>query len=117
MPKASAKPVFSIRLKEARKAAGLTQERLGELAGIDIAVARTRINRYELGLHQPDPETAKRLAKTLNVPLASLYADSEAMARLIKAAADLPDAELSKLADELAARVGASGTKRKKKAP
>lgn len=100
------KPVFSLRLKEARRAAGLTQEGLGELAGIDVAVARTRINRYELGLHAPDEDTARRLARALGVPMASLYADSPAMARLIQAASQLSDAELIKLAE---------GIERKKK--
>lgn len=37
------------RLKEARQRAGLTQERLGVLAGIDEMSASARMNQYERG--------------------------------------------------------------------
>lgn len=42
------------RLKEARRRAGLTQEKLGILAGLDEASASTRINQYEKGKHSPN---------------------------------------------------------------
>jgi DNA-binding XRE family transcriptional regulator len=43
--------VFSARLKEARIAAGLSQERLGVVAGIEEASASARMNQYERGKH------------------------------------------------------------------
>ncbi|WP_366931802.1 hypothetical protein [Paraburkholderia xenovorans] len=38
--------VFGGRLKEARLRAGLSQKKLGIVAGLDPSVASTRINRY-----------------------------------------------------------------------
>ena len=46
------------RLKEARLRAGLSQEKLGILAGIDEASASVRMNQYEKGKHTPDFEMA-----------------------------------------------------------
>jgi transcriptional regulator with XRE-family HTH domain len=92
-------------LKEARLAAGLTQEALGIAAGIDEAVARTRINRYERGVNEADERTAGTLAKALGVPLASLYADTPVMAKVIEAVAQLPAREQKRIADELQALV------------
>lgn len=42
---------FSKRFKEARKAKGLTQEKLGIAIGLDEFVASTRINRYDEPFH------------------------------------------------------------------
>ena len=39
--------IFAARLKEVRTTAGLSQERLGVLAGIDEASASARMNQYE----------------------------------------------------------------------
>lgn len=75
--------VFTKRLKEARLAAGLSQERLGIEAGIDPASASARMNRYELGKRDPDLTLVERLAEVLNVPMPYLYAEDEEMATLI----------------------------------
>jgi len=93
--------IFSKRLKQARLDAGLSQKELGILAGLDLFVASTRINRYELGIHAPDQTTAKRLAKTLGVPLAFLYADTERLARMIRAFSALDAAEQEQLLKEI----------------
>lgn len=114
MSKPPPRTVFPQRLKEARLAAGLTQESLGIAAGIDEAVARTRINRYERGVNEADERTAETLAKALGVPLASLYADTPAMAQVITAVAQLPAREQKKLAEELLARTQAQQKSRKK---
>ncbi len=106
---------FARRLKEARLAAGLTQEKLGTKAGISIDVARTRVNRYERGTSQPDEATARQLATALTVPLASLYAETPAMAQVIEAMAQLPAKEQKKVAEELLARVEGLRTRRGKK--
>jgi transcriptional regulator with XRE-family HTH domain len=39
------------RLKEARLRTGLSQQKLGILAGIDEATASARMNQYERGIH------------------------------------------------------------------
>ena len=71
------------RLKQARLAAGLSQKQLGIEAGIDPGVASTRINRYELGVHKPDPSVAVALGKVLKVSAAYFYAPENELADLI----------------------------------
>src|SRR5882724_9000007 len=78
------------RLKEARLKAGLSQERLGVLAGIDEMSASARMNQYERGKHAPDWLTVQRLAAVLQVPVAYLYADDDATAELLLAFHALP---------------------------
>lgn len=56
---------------------------LGIKAGLDEFVASTRINRYELGIHEVDIGMAARMAKVLNVPLAYFYAIEEELADII----------------------------------
>lgn len=89
--------VLGRRLREARVAAGLSQKALGIRADLDPFVASTRINRYERGIHAPDPATAKKLAKVLGVPLAYLYADNDRLARMIKAFGALSASEQERL--------------------
>lgn len=94
MPRQSdSSSIFSKRLRQARADAGLSQKELGILAGLDPFVASTRINRYEQDVHAADLVTAKRLAKVLDVPLAYLYADSDRLARMIRAFSKLGAAQ------------------------
>ncbi|HEN4850812.1 TPA: helix-turn-helix transcriptional regulator [Klebsiella quasipneumoniae subsp. similipneumoniae] len=71
------------RLKAARLNAGLSQERLGILAGIDEATASARMNQYERGIHTPDFELACRLASVLQVPACYFYAVEDDLAEMI----------------------------------
>ncbi|EMA8102741.1 MULTISPECIES: helix-turn-helix transcriptional regulator [Klebsiella] len=71
------------RLKAARLKAGLSQERLGILAGIDEATASARMNQYERGIHTPDFELACRLASVLQVPACYFYAVEDDLAEMI----------------------------------
>ncbi|TAM35013.1 MAG: XRE family transcriptional regulator [Rhodanobacter sp.] len=82
--------VLSKRLKEARQRIGLSQRELGIAAGLDHFVASTRINRYERGVHHPDPVTIQRMADALGVPAAYLFASDDRLARLILAFHSLP---------------------------
>lgn len=77
--------VWTKRLKQARLASGLSQKELGVAAGLDEFVASTRINRYEVGVHQADYPMAVRLAGVLDVPVAFLYCDSNEMASMLLA--------------------------------
>jgi transcriptional regulator with XRE-family HTH domain len=72
------------RLKEARLAAGLSQKKLGIAAGMDEFSASSRMNHYEIGRHQPDFETLKRIGKVLKVPVAYFYAEPDELAQWIK---------------------------------
>jgi transcriptional regulator with XRE-family HTH domain len=71
------------RIRSARVAEGLSQKKLGILAGIDEFSASPRINQYEKGKHMPDFATAKRLAKVLSIPVTYLYADDDDLAEII----------------------------------
>ncbi|MBU4683706.1 helix-turn-helix transcriptional regulator [Cedecea davisae] len=77
--------IFCKRLKASRLALGLSQKKLGILAGIDEFAASSRINRYERGIHEVDIQTAQHLAVVLNVPLAYFYAEDDRLAELILA--------------------------------
>ncbi len=81
----SPRDVWSKRFKQARLASGLSQKDVGIAAGLDEFVASTRINRYEVGVHQPDYQMASRLARVLEIPVAFLYCDNEELASLILA--------------------------------
>ena len=84
MAKTTAKyPVFALRLAQARERSGLSQTQLGVLAGLDPSVASPRINQYERGKHEPQLETAKRLAEVLGIPPAFLYTDDDLLAELL----------------------------------
>lgn len=71
------------RLREARETRGLSQKRLGILAGMDQFSASARVNQYERDTHVPDFATAKRLARVLEVPVTFLYAEDDEMAEVI----------------------------------
>lgn len=55
-------------LRTARREAGLTQEKLAELAGMD----RQAVNRIEQGHQAAIIDTLIRIADALNIPLADL---------------------------------------------
>ncbi|MEN9864891.1 MAG: hypothetical protein RL748_481 [Pseudomonadota bacterium] len=75
--------IFANRLKQARKQAGLSQERLGVLAGIDEMSASARMNQYERGKHGPDFSMVERIAAVLKVPEAYFYVKDDALAALL----------------------------------
>ena len=89
------------RLKEARNRKGLSQRELGIAAGLDRFVASSRINRYEKGVHHPDPVTIQRMADALGVPAAYLLASNDRLARLILAFDSLPVKAQERLVSEV----------------
>lgn len=70
------------RLKQARLRAGLSQEKLGKLAGIDPMSASARMNQYERGKHSPDYQLMCRVAEILQMPVSWFYTEDEEHARL-----------------------------------
>lgn len=72
------------RLKEARVRKGISQQKLGVLAGIDEATASARMNQYERGIHVPDFELVCRLAEVLGVPSCYFYAVEDELAELVR---------------------------------
>lgn len=93
--------VLATRLKQARERKALSQKQLGIAAGLDPFVASTRINRYERGVHHPDPVTLQRLADTLGVPPAYLVASDDRLARAILAFSALPARTQDRVVAEL----------------
>jgi transcriptional regulator with XRE-family HTH domain len=86
-----------LRLKTARKVAGLTQQQLGICLGMDPNTASARMNQYEKGKHAPDYLTMQRIAKELNVPVAYFYCDNDMLAELLCEIARLPEKEQHQL--------------------
>ena len=64
--------MFGDKLKNARLAAGLTQEELAAKCGMK----KQSISRYENSEREPNIRTAKKLADALNIPLESLAVES-----------------------------------------
>jgi transcriptional regulator with XRE-family HTH domain len=74
--------VLAHRLKQSRLRAGLSQEKLGKLAGIDPMSASARMNQYERGKHSPDYQLMCRVAEILKMPVSWFYTEDEEHARL-----------------------------------
>lgn len=71
-----------IRLKEARKKAGITQKNLGVMIGMEESSASGRMNHYEKGRHTPDISTLKQMADVLGVPLNYFFCEDDKSAEL-----------------------------------
>lgn len=74
---------FAKRLKAARKASGLSQERLGVAAGIEEATASVRMNQYERGVHVPDVSIVAKIAKVLHRPTSYFYETDDEIASML----------------------------------
>lgn len=79
------RPVPACRLHQARLRAGLSQEQLGILAGLDPAVSSARMSRYEAGVHEPPFAFVEVLAGILRVPPAYFYCADDDLADVIVA--------------------------------
>ena len=75
--------MLPVRLKTARLSANLTQEKLGVLAGIEEAAARSRISQYESGIHRPTFKMMCAFAKVLNVPECYFYTVDDDFAQAV----------------------------------
>ncbi len=82
-----------LRLKTARKKAGLTQQQLGMRLGMEQSSASARMNQYEKGKHAPDYQTMQLIAAELGLPVAYFYCDDELLAELICAISTLKKEE------------------------
>ncbi len=71
---------FTARLKQARSGKGLSQKKLGILAGLDEFVASSRMNHYETGRHAPEYEMVKQIADVLELPVAYFYCEEDWLA-------------------------------------
>ena len=85
--------VIGRRLREARKMAGIPQDRLGVMVGLDEHTASARISRYETGVHEPNFEMAGKLAAILGVPVVYFYCEDDRLAKLVLAWGKMSDDE------------------------
>jgi transcriptional regulator with XRE-family HTH domain len=82
--KSSRKPCcFGLRLRQARERAGLAQDKLGVLIGLDEGCSSARISRYETGVHEPPFETARKLAQVLGVSVTYFYCEDDWLADIV----------------------------------
>lgn len=94
------------KIRAARRKAGLTQKKLGELCGI----AEPTIRRYELNKLNPKLETILKIAGALGVDYADLYGDNitigdsggKVCSMGISVTQDTPTSEIVKLSEEIA---------------
>ncbi|WP_055731947.1 helix-turn-helix transcriptional regulator [Agarivorans gilvus] len=89
------------RLRDARNAAGISQQKLGIKLGMDPNTASARMNQYEKGKHAPDFQTAKRLADELGVPVAYLYCDDDLLAECLLKLSKLSEEQIKRVMDSL----------------
>ena len=73
--------------------------------GLPQETAAVRINRYEKAVHDADLTTARRIAQSLGVPLAFLYADTDVLAEAILTLGLLSKSEQRKAVADLKARL------------
>jgi transcriptional regulator with XRE-family HTH domain len=76
---------LSRRLRQARQRAGLAQDKLGILAGLDESLSSTRMSRYETGIHEPTSQFVEAIAKVLGLSPAFFYCEDDDLADLILA--------------------------------
>ena len=76
-------PVIALRLRQARMRAGISQKKLGILAGMDEFVASARMNQYERGKHIPEVSIVEKFASILQVPAAFFYTRDDTTAEML----------------------------------
>lgn len=78
------KSLFGRRLREARLRAGIPQDKLGVMIGLDEASASARISRYESGIHAPPFELVEQIATVLKLPASYFYCDDDRLAEIMQ---------------------------------
>lgn len=71
------------RLKEAREAAGYSQEKLAQLVDIETVNARSRISNYESGRFAPSFEFVSKVAELLDYPVGYFYTADDTFAEMM----------------------------------
>ncbi|KWB49158.1 XRE family transcriptional regulator [Burkholderia ubonensis] len=107
MTKTEPTTVFGRRLREARRRAGIPQDRLGVEIGLDEGTASARMSRYETGTHEPPFGIAVKLAQALRVPTAYFYCEDDGLADLVLAWGRLSKAERKRIKLLITAKLAA----------
>lgn len=93
--------VFGARLAEARQLRGESQRALGEKMELSKSVGSARVNRYERGGSFVTMKSLVKLAEVLQVPAASLLAETSAMAEAIRLLGDFNEVDQGRLVEAL----------------
>ncbi len=85
MVKATSQPksLFGQRMREARLRAGIAQDKLGVMIGLDEGCSSARISRYESGVHEPPFAIAEQIANALGISASYFYCSDEHLAEMI----------------------------------
>lgn len=75
--------LFGRRLRDARVNAGLAQDKLGVMIGLDEGCSSARMSRYESGVHEPPFVIAEQLAKALGLSASYFYCSDDRLAEII----------------------------------
>ncbi len=100
--------LFGRRLRAARNRAGLPQDKLGVMIGLDEGTASARMSRYETGIHEPPFATAQSLGRVLKVPAAYFYCEDDFLAEFLTQYGVLDpkrQLQIARIASELCAQV------------
>jgi transcriptional regulator with XRE-family HTH domain len=89
--------LFGFRLRMARERAGMAQDKLGVLIGLDEGCSSARISRYETGIHEAPFRVAESLAAALDVPVAYFYCPEDVLAEFLLLLHELPSEKQEKL--------------------
>jgi transcriptional regulator with XRE-family HTH domain len=81
----SSQSLFGRRLREARVRAGIAQDKLGVMIGLDEGCSSARISRYENGIHEPPFVIVEQIAKILGLSPSYFYCDDDRLAEIILA--------------------------------
>jgi transcriptional regulator with XRE-family HTH domain len=75
--------LFGRRLRDARLRAGIAQDRLGVMIGLDEGSSSARMSRYENGIHEPPFVIAEQIAKVLRISACYFYCSDDRLAEVI----------------------------------
>ena len=75
--------LFGRRLRDARTSAGIAQDKLGVMIGLDEGCSSARMSRYENGVHEPPFVIAEQLAKVLGLSACYFYCSDDRLAEII----------------------------------
>lgn len=90
------------RLKEAREAAGMTQEHLSQMVGVEGINSRSRLSSYEVGRTEPPYSLVLKIARVLDYPEGYFYTMDDAFAAsMLQAHRNRENAEFNLYINEL----------------
>lgn len=83
--------LFGRRLRAARLRAGVPQDRLGVMIGLDEGCSSARISRYENGIHEAPFSLVEKIANALALPVPYFYCGDDRLAEIIQTYAILTE--------------------------